>query len=279
MASSRPPLIECREPKPPFPESPIDTSPQKHALRDFYAAEAAELDTAGWLEAGGSARVPESAASHYFLDRKVETARAMAGAPADARLLEVGCSFGHQTFLLARGYAHVTAVDLSPESIALARRRAARWNVANVRFEVADAEALADFADASFDLVMSFSTLRFCPSPARALAEFRRVTRPGGRLVADFPNADCPWYGPVKRSLGIEPHIHDRLFRRGEVQGLLREAGWSDVRTRNILFTSKRVPDVLLPLFRGIDWVGERLPGVRRWTGILMASGTNDGRR
>jgi len=203
----------------------------------------------------------------------------MAGVPADARLLEVGCSFGHQTFLLTRRFAHVTAVDLSPESIALARRRAARWNVTNARFEVADAEALSEFADASFDAVMSFSTLRFCPSPGRALREFRRVTRPGGRLVADFPNADCPWYGPVKRSLGIEPHIHDRLFRAGEVRELVRDAGWSDVRTRHILFTSKRVSDGLLPLFRCVDWVGERLPGVRGWSGIVMASGTNDGRR
>jgi SAM-dependent methyltransferase len=198
----------------------------------------------------------------------------------EARVLEVGCSFGHQTFLLAPRFAHVTAVDLSPESIALARRRAERWNVRNVRFDVADAEALTELPDAGFDLVLSFSTLRFCPSPARALREFRRVTRPGGRLVADFPNADCPWYGPLKRSLRITPHIHDRLFRVGEVSELLREAGWSDVRTRNILFTSKRVSDGWLPLFRWIDRVGERLPGVRGWSGIVMAAGrATDGGR
>jgi len=260
-------------------ESPIDTSQQKHALKDFYASEAADLDNAAWLEAGGGARVPENPAAHYFLDRKVETALAMAAAPPEARVLEVGCSFGHQTFLLTRRFAHVTAVDLSPESIALARRRAQRWNVTNVRFEVADAEALTDFADASFDVVMSFSTLRFCPSPERALREFRRVARPGGRLVADFPNAECPWYGPVKRSLGITPHIHDRLFRAAEAQAIVRGAGWNDVRTRHILFTSKRVPDAWLRVFRWVDRVGERLPGVRRMSGIVMASGTNDGRR
>ena len=223
--------------------------------------------------------MPESPASHYFLDRKVETALAMAGASRDARVLEVGCSFGHQTFLLAPRFAHVTAVDLSPESIALARRRAERWNVRNVRFEVADAEALTGLPDAGFDLVLSFSTLRFCPSPERALREFRRVARPGARLVADFPNADCPWYGPVKRSLGITPHIHDRLFRAREVRQLLAQAGWSDARTRNILFTSKRVSEGWLPVFRWIDRVGERLPVVRGWSGIVMASGTADGGR
>jgi SAM-dependent methyltransferase len=277
-------MLGVRTPRhlPPLPRIrrlPIETSEQKHALREFYASEAAELDSAAWLDAGGSARVPENRASHYFLDRKVETALAMAGAGREARVLEVGCSFGHQTFLLAPRFAHVTAVDLSPESIALARRRAERWKVPNVRFDVADAESLTGLADASFDLVMSFSTLRFCPSPARALREFRRVTRSGGRLVADFPNADCPWYGPVKRSLGITPHIHDRLFRASEVHELLKEAGWSDVRTRNILFTSKRVPETWLPVFRWIDRIGERLPGVRGWAGIVMASGTADGGR
>ena len=43
--------------------------------------------------------------------------------------------------------------------------------------------------------------------------------------------------------------------------------------------TSKRVPDAWLRVFRWVDRVGERLPGVRRMSGIVMASGTNDGRR
>jgi SAM-dependent methyltransferase len=256
-----------------------DPTLQRRALRDFYASEAADRDDPAWLEAGGSERVPESPASHYFLDRKVDTALAMAPAPREAHVLEVGCSFGHQTFLLARRFASVEAVDLSPESIALARRRAEHWGVGNVRFDVADAENLAAYADASFDLVLSFSTLRFCPDPLRALREFRRVTRPGGRLAADFPNADCPWYGPLKRSLGIEEHIHDRLFRAAEVRALLAEAGWSSARTRHILFTTKRAPTAALGIFRVVDAVAERLPVVRGWSGIVMATGTNDGGR
>src|SRR5439155_15054611 len=110
----------------------------KDALRTFYAAESRECDREAWIEAGGSARVPESASSHYFIDRKVDEAARMARLPPDARVLEVGCSFGHMTFLLAARFAEVVAVDLSPETVALARRRAQRYGVHGVRFEVAD---------------------------------------------------------------------------------------------------------------------------------------------
>jgi len=252
---------------------------QKEALRDFYAAEARDRDTEQWLAAGGSARVPESRASHYFLDRKVDTALRMAAAAPASRVLEVGCSFGHQTFLLARRFAHVTGVDLSPESIELAKRRAAHWRVSNVDFAVADAERLSDLADGAFDAVFSFSTLRFCGEPVRALREMLRVLRPGGVAAVDFPNANCPWYGPLKRGLGISPHIHDRLSTGAEALAMMSEAGFRDVRCRYLLFTSKRVPDPLLPLFQIADAVGERTPGLRELSGIIMASGAKDAAR
>ena len=246
---------------------------QKSALRSFYASESSDRTSDAWLSEGGSAAIPENAASRYFLQRKVDSALAMAGAPAPRHLLEVGSSWGHQTFLLAERLARITAVDLSPESIALAQRRAARWSVSNVSFQVGDAEELSDHADAQYDAVFSFSTVRFCPHPERALAEMHRVLAPGGRVVVDFPNADCPWYGPLKRQLGIDRHIHDRLFRAGEAVRLVEEAGFEQVQVRFVLFTSKRVPSWSLPGFRLIDAVGERLPGVRNRAGIVMVSG------
>jgi len=250
-----------------------DSADIKRDMETFYASEAHDRDSDAWIEEGGSARVPESRASHYFIDRKVETAVAMAGLARDSRILEVGCSFGQMSFLLAERFREVVAVDLSPESIDLAQRRAARYGVGNVRFEVADAERLEAFADESFDATFSFSTLRFCPDPARAAAALARVTRPGGMGVADFPNRDCPWYGPLKRMIRVEPHIHDRLFTAAEGRALLAAAGFDAVTSRHILFTTKRVPDGILPLFRIADRVLESLPGIRGWSGIVMAAG------
>jgi SAM-dependent methyltransferase len=246
---------------------------QKDEIRRFYAAETLDRDQSEWIASGGSAHVPENAASRYFLRRKVTTALEMTGLGRASAVLEVGSSWGHQTFLLAERVAHVTGVDLSSESIDLARRRAAHWAVRNVRFEVGDAEDLAGHADASFDGVLSFSTLRFCPQPERALREMCRVLRSGGRLAVDFPNAACPWYGPLKRGLGISPHIHDRLFTGVEAQALVDQAGFTDVRRRTLLFTSKRVPGAMLPAFRLLDIVGERVPGLRDLAGIVMVSG------
>lgn len=246
----------------------------KQAMEAFYASEARDRATEAWLEEGGSARIPESPSSHYFIDRKVGEAVALAELPHEARVLEVGSSFGHMSFLLAERFREVVAVDLSPESIDLARRRAARYRVENVRFEVADAERLSAFEDGSFAGAFSFSTLRFCPDPNAALAELYRVVAPGGSAVVDVPNRDCPWYGPLKRIMGIEPHIHDRLFAAAEIRAMLEATGFRRVRSKHILFTTKRVPTGALPLFRAADRVLESLPGVRGWSGIVMAAGT-----
>lgn len=251
----------------------------KDALRAFYATETLDRDTRAWIESGGSARVPETRSAHYFIDRKVCEAVQLASLPGHCRVLEVGCSFGHMSFLLAQRFAEVVAVDLSPESIALARRRASHYGVRGIRFEVADAERLTAFEDGGFDGVFAFSTLRFCPDPERALTELRRVVRPGGVVVVDVPNRNCPWYGPLKGALGIRPHIHDRLFTAAEIRSLFERAGFERVRSKHILFTTKRVPTALLPLFRAADAVLERAPGVRAASGIVMAAGVRNANR
>jgi ubiquinone/menaquinone biosynthesis C-methylase UbiE len=245
----------------------------KQDMRSFYASEAADRSGEDWIRLGGTARVPESRTSHYFIDRKVETALALAALPATSRVLEVGSSFGHMSFLLAERFREVVATDLSPESIDLARRRASHYGVSNLRFEVADAEALTAFRDGEFDGVFAFSTLRFCPDPDRALREMHRMVRPGGAVVVDVPNRDCPWYGPMKQVFRIEPHVHDRLYTEMEIVAALRKAGLESIASRHILFTTKRVPDGLLPAFKLLDRVLEPIPGLRGWSGIVMARG------
>jgi ubiquinone/menaquinone biosynthesis C-methylase UbiE len=257
---------------PKLPSNP-DAEKIKRDIQDFYAAEAAERASEGWLRSGGAARVPENKASHYFIERKVAAAVALAGLGRDSRVLELGCSWGHMTFLLADRFREVVAVDISAESIELARRRADRYGVRNVEFAQADVESLGHWGDGGFDGAFMFSTLRFCPHPELALAEVYRSLRPGGAAAVDVPNRDCPWYGPLKRVFGIAPHIHDRLYAAGEIRHALQQAGFAEVRSRYLLFTTKRVPDPLLPAFKLLDGVLEGLPGVRRLSGIVMAAG------
>ena len=73
----------------------------------------------------------------------------------------------------------VVASDIAEQALAEGRRRAAE---ANLQFAAADAERLT-FADGAFDRVLCGLGLMFFPDVPRALAEMRRVLKPGGRAV------------------------------------------------------------------------------------------------
>lgn len=152
----------------------------KRAMIARYDAEAEGHDTEDWMESGSSARVPESRAAHYFIDRKVRMALSLSAPQRNWRAHEIGCSFGHMTSLLAREFDHLTASDISPRSVDIAQRRLVRHGIGNVNVVTADAEVLDGFEEAAFDVTYSFSTIRFCPHPDRALAAIRRTLAPGG---------------------------------------------------------------------------------------------------
>jgi ubiquinone/menaquinone biosynthesis C-methylase UbiE len=75
----------------------------------------------------------------------------------------------------------LTGVELSPEMLAIGRRRAEQLG-RPVDLRVGDAQTL-EFADESFDTVVCTLGLCTIPDPRRAVAEARRVLRPGGRLL------------------------------------------------------------------------------------------------
>lgn len=97
------------------------------------------------------------------------------------RVLEVGCGTGRTLLELQRRFGcDVTGVDVRPAMIKKAKQRA-KAALQPAKFMTGNAETL-HLPDDQFDLVVTESVNVFC-DPARSLAEFHRVLRPGGTYV------------------------------------------------------------------------------------------------
>ncbi|WP_104083096.1 bifunctional demethylmenaquinone methyltransferase/2-methoxy-6-polyprenyl-1,4-benzoquinol methylase UbiE [Cryobacterium sp. Y11] len=170
---------------------------------------------------------------------------------AGERILDIAAGTGTSSAALAHSGAHVVAADFSAGMIEVGQTRHA--HNANIEFVQADAMALP-FKDNEFDAVTISFGLRNVALPKKALAEFYRVTKPGGRVVI------CEFSTPpltlVRQSyFAYLNHVMPRVVRLassnaaaydylGEsvaawptqpvLSGWLRSAGYSHVAYRNL---------------------------------------------
>ncbi len=167
------------------------------------------------------------------------------------RILDIAAGTGTSSAALAHNGAHVVAADFSAGMIEVGRARHAHNE--HIDFVQADATALP-FQDNEFDAVTISFGLRNVVEPKKALAEFYRVTKPGGRVVI------CEFSTPpltlVRQSyFAYLNHVMPRVVRLassnaeaydylGEsiaawptqrvLSGWLRSAGYSAVAYRNL---------------------------------------------
>ena len=116
----------------------------------------------------------------FFERMQFAGGREWLGSRVRGRVLEIAIGTG-RSLPFYPADTPVTGVDLSPEMLAIARKRAAEEGRA-VELIEGDAERLP-VADASFDTVLCALSLCSIPDPAAAIAEMRRALVPGGRLL------------------------------------------------------------------------------------------------
>ena len=102
------------------------------------------------------------------------------------RILDVACGTGDSTISIARAAGErstVTGVDISEGMMAMVKGKAEKAGVADrIDLKVADGEALP-YEDGTFDRVTCAFGIRNFEHKEKGLAEFRRVLKPGGRVV------------------------------------------------------------------------------------------------
>lgn len=160
-------------------------------------------------------------------------------------LLDVGCGPGTITVGLARRVApgRVIGIDRAPEVLAQASAHASAQGV-SIELRAGDVYAL-QLPDASFDVVHAHQILQHLAHPVRALAEMRRVLRPGGLLAArDSVYASFAW-APPDPLLSRWLELYRAVARRnaGEpdagrfLKGWALDAGFRDVQASSSTWT------------------------------------------
>jgi ubiquinone/menaquinone biosynthesis C-methylase UbiE len=161
--------------------------------------------------------------------RLVETA----GITPGDRVLDLGCGTGTLCLMVKRACpgARVTGVDIDPAILGMARAKIAH---ASVAVSVGEGSATAlPFAAGAFDAVLTTLVLHHLTTAQKraALAEVRRVLRPGGALhVADFAKP----HNTLMRAASLVFRVFDggegpAANLRGELPALVAEAGFTAV--------------------------------------------------
>jgi ubiquinone/menaquinone biosynthesis C-methylase UbiE len=142
------------------------------------------LQSAPFAQAGRNTRVLPRGRGAEVFRRAAYPAFADFPRWREKRVLEIGCGIGTDTINFARAGARVTAVDLSPKSLEIARARAQNFGLSEcIRFYRADAEQLTAVVPVEpYDLVYAFGVIHHSPHPDRILAQMRGYLGPGGTL-------------------------------------------------------------------------------------------------
>ena len=231
--------------------------------------------------AGGDTAMPLN------LRKRLALIERHAGPLVKRRVLDCGCGGGAYVRALVALGADAFGVEFDDRKLA---GKAGLGEALAARLSLGDLEALA-FPDASFDVALANEVLEHVPDDRGALAEVRRVLRPGGRLLVLSPTRLYPfethgvfWRGTRSRVPHTVPFVPWIPLRFGmllfdywarnywpwELRALVERAGFRVLETgavwqtfENISGHQPRWMASLRPLLRGMGAIAERIPGLR----------------
>ena len=149
----------------------------------------------------------------------------------DAAVLDVGCGGGLLSEALAQAGAKVTAIDLAPNLLKVARLHGLESGI-KVDYREMPVETLAEQSPASFDAITCMEMLEHVPEPASIIEACAKLLKPGGRLFLSTLNRTPAAFALaivgaeyVARVLPKGTHQYRDFIKPSELAKWLREAG------------------------------------------------------
>lgn len=147
------------------------------------------------------------------------------------RVVDVGCGGGILAEAMAKNGAEVTGIDLAEKALKVAKLHALESGV-TVSYQCIAAEALAELAPESFDVVTCMEMLEHVPEPASTVRACARLVKPGGKVFFSTLHRNPKSY--LFAVIGAEyllkllpkgTHDYAKFIRPSELAHFARQAG------------------------------------------------------
>lgn len=149
----------------------------------------------------------------WFVGRRDILSLFLKDVSPESNILEIGCASGAFLKMLeVKGFKNVQGIDISETAINQAKRRGLH------KVQIADGQRLP-FADNSFDIAIASDVLEHIEDDGQTLEEWRRILRPGGKLLVFVPAHPYLW------SSHDEANLHVRRYTKNMLQKRIKEAG------------------------------------------------------
>lgn len=192
---------------------------------------------------------------------------------AGMEVLEIGCAVGYFTKEIVKSAAHVTAIDISPDFLEVAKKNVSS---PNATFKVDNAYDLS-FPDNSFDTIVGSSILHHLDID-KALKELCRVLKPGGTIYFTEPNMLNPQVF-LERHTALFGYLikkspDETAFLRWRLKEDLKENGFTDIFIEPFDFLHPLTPRFMIPFVQALGTGLETIPLLREIAGSLYIKAT-----